>query len=121
ITGTSNGTLEVDTNAALCIGGTASSTNATCDSGATPTTATTFPTNYTNANITLQTASWFDPNWSYRTKFSIDHTKVQSTDQTDFPILLDVTDAKFEYVCFFFFKQKTAYDIVFTSSDGTTR
>jgi hypothetical protein len=53
IVGTSNGTLVVDGGAALCIGGTAAGTNATCDSGATPTSATTFPTNYTNGNITL--------------------------------------------------------------------
>ncbi len=57
IVGTSNGTLEVAASAGLCISGTASGTSATCDSGATPTTASTFPTNYTNGNITLSTTS----------------------------------------------------------------
>ncbi len=57
IVGTSNGTLLVDGGDALCISGTAAATNATCDSGATPTSASTFPTNYTNGNITLAATS----------------------------------------------------------------
>lgn len=57
ITGTTNGTLQVDAGAALCIGGTTSATNATCDSGATANLASTFPSNYTNGNITLSATS----------------------------------------------------------------
>lgn len=57
IAGTANGTFVMDAGTALCIGGTTAATNATCDSGATQTTVTTFPTNYTNGNITLSTTS----------------------------------------------------------------
>ncbi|MEK7588489.1 MAG: hypothetical protein AAB438_01590, partial [Patescibacteria group bacterium] len=57
IVGTANGTLEVASGAALCVSGANGATNATCDSSATPTTASTFPTNYTNGNITLGTTS----------------------------------------------------------------
>lgn len=58
IVGTANGTLVVDSGDGLCISGTAAGTTATCNSGATPTAASTFPTNYINANITLDPASY---------------------------------------------------------------
>ncbi|MEI6849452.1 MAG: choice-of-anchor tandem repeat GloVer-containing protein, partial [archaeon] len=57
IVGTANGTLVLDAGTALCISGTAAGTNLTCDSGAVPTTASTFPTNYINGNITFNITS----------------------------------------------------------------
>ncbi len=125
IVGTANGTLVIDGGAALCIGGTAASTTATCNSGTTPTSATVFPTNYTNANITMNVASgggWYNPAWGFRTKITIDESMVGASDSTDFPVLVSLTQARW----------KTtgnggnmalsgATDLLFTSSDGTTK
>ncbi|MBP6884285.1 MAG: DUF2341 domain-containing protein, partial [Candidatus Pacebacteria bacterium] len=125
ITGTANGTLVMDSDTALCIGGTTSSTSATCDSGATQTTATTFPTNYTTGNITMAagsaTSGWYNASWGYRTKITIDHTKVPST-QTDFPVLISKKDARFKTVANSgHMGNAGATDLVVTSSDGTTK
>ena len=43
VTPGTSGTLEIDANQTFCLGGTTSATNATCDSGATQTSASTFP------------------------------------------------------------------------------
>ena len=55
ITGTTNGTLQIDAGAALCLGENGA-TNATCNNSTTST-QTSFPTNYTNAHITLSPTS----------------------------------------------------------------
>lgn len=57
---------------------------------------------------------WYDANWAYRKIITTDHTKVPNTDQTDFPVLINRTDADFT-------KARTdGYDFVFSQSDGTT-
>lgn len=71
IAGTANGTLVIDGGAALCIGGRAAGTLATCDGGATPSTATTFPSNYTNGNITLASTSTVYYNYNANANFSV--------------------------------------------------
>ena len=126
ITGTANGTLLVGGGGTLCIGGTATGTNATCDSGATPTSATTFPTNYTNGNITMYSsataASWYNSSWGYRTKITIDYTKVSTTNHTDFPVLINTTNADWKYTSSGgHVGNSDGSDILFTSSDGTTK
>ncbi len=58
VTGTANGTFQVDAGAGFCVIGTIASTNATCNSAAGNTNiAAVFPANYTNANITLAATS----------------------------------------------------------------
>lgn len=125
ITGTANGTLVIDGSAALCIGGTAAATNATCNSGTTPTSATTFPTLYTNANITINAASnsgWYNTAWGYRTKITIDESKVGASDSTDFPVLVSLTQARWKTVANGGnMGNAGATDLLFTSSDGTTK
>lgn len=125
IVGTANGTLVIDGGAALCIGGTASSTNATCNSGATPTSATVFPTNYTNGNITMNVAGgsgWYNPSWGYRTKLTIDESKVGASDSSDFPVLVSLTDNRFRTTANGgHMGNAGATDMLFTSSDGTTK
>ena len=122
ITGTANGTLIVNVGASLCIGGTSTATTATCDSGATPTSATTFPTNYTNGNITLTGGGWYDSLWGYRNSLTIDYTKVQSADQTNFPVMINTTNANWKVVASGGHVGKSdGTDILFTSSDGTTK
>ncbi len=63
------------------------------------------------------TSGWYDSRWPYRTKITIDNTKV-SADLNNFPAL--VTGANFP--ADFFTKVKTSgQDLVFTSSDGITK
>jgi hypothetical protein len=126
ITGTANGTLIVAGGAALCIGGTSSATNATCDSGATPTSATTFPTNYTSGNISIYSASsagaWYSSSWGHRTAITIDHSKVITTNHTDFPVLINTTNPDWKHTGSGGHVGNTdGSDILFTSDDGTTK
>ena len=120
--GSGNGTLQIDSGSTLCLGGTTSATNATCDSGATQTSAITMPTfqTYTFAAGST-TAGWYNASWGYRTKITIDHTKVPST-QTDFPVLISKTDTRFKTVANGgHMGNAGATDLVITSSDGTTK
>lgn len=65
---------------------------------------------------------WYDTSWSYRKKITIDHAKVLNTDQTNFPVLINRTDTDWKdtanggHV-----GQSDGGDILFTSSDGTTK
>jgi len=67
-------------------------------------------------------ASWYDHDWDYRNAITIDHTKVSNTDQTDFPVLINSTNSDWRdtehggKVA-----QADGDDILFTSSDGTTK
>lgn len=60
--------------------------------------------------------TWYDTNYGYKKKITIDHTKV-SGDETDFPVLISVTDndlrdeANGGHV-----KNANGYDIIFTNS-----
>lgn len=61
-------------------------------------------------------AAWRDSAWAFRRKITIDHTKVVNTDQTNFPVLISLMDSDLKTNA-----QRSAYDIMFTSSDGTTK
>ena len=65
-------------------------------------------------------AWYFNPvtgncNWKYRKMITIDHTKV-SADQSSFPVLVSLTDTDLSAKA-----QSNGNDILFTSSDGTTK
>ena len=67
--------------------------------------------------FTISSAGWYNPSWSYRKAITIDHTKVFNTDQTNFPVLINLTsDAGLASHAL-----STGYDIFFTSSDGATK
>src|SRR5437867_11727809 len=61
---------------------------------------------------------WYDTNWAYRKKLSIDQTKVGATGapHSNFPVLVSRTDTDLQSKA-----QSTGNDILFTSSDGTTK
>jgi hypothetical protein len=63
-------------------------------------------------------AAWYAPDWDYRQQITIDHTKVANTDQTDFPVLIKITD---EDNPIFDNAQADGNDILFTGSDETTK
>jgi hypothetical protein len=72
---------------------------------------------YLNTNQgKVASAAWYDSDWKFRKKITIDHTKVDA-DLTDFPVLINYDeegDLK-QYA------KADASDILFTSSDGTTK
>jgi hypothetical protein len=57
-------------------------------------------------------AAWYSDSWGFRKKLVIDHTKV-SGDQTNFPILVSLTDIGLTKA------QSTGNDILFTDSTGS--
>jgi len=57
---------------------------------------------------------WYNPNWSYRKKITIDHNKVNS-DETNFPVLIDITDSDLAQKA-----RNDAYDIIFTTDHSTS-
>src|SRR5712691_1892417 len=61
---------------------------------------------------------WYDTNWAYRKKLSIDQTKVGAAGapHANFPVLVSQTDTDLQSKA-----QSTGNDILFTSSDGTTK
>ncbi len=62
--------------------------------------------------------SWYNSSWLYRKAITIDYTKVGSTGapHTNFPVLINRTDSDLQARA-----QADADDILFTSSDGTTK
>jgi len=58
---------------------------------------------------------WYNCGWGYRKNITIDHTKVPA-DQTNFPVLISFTDSNLSAQA-----QTSGYDILFTTSDGTTK
>ncbi len=61
--------------------------------------------------------SWYNSNWQYRKKFTTNSAKVSGTSHTDFPIaVVHPADSDFYSKC-----RSDGYDILFTSSDGTTK
>ena len=62
-------------------------------------------------------AAWYNNSWNYRQKIIIDHNKVPNTDQTDFPVLIKITDAN---NALFSKAKDDGSDIRFTSSNQTT-
>ncbi len=67
-------------------------------------------------NMGSTTSGWYDTEWLYRKKITIDNTKVDD-DLTDFPVLV-ATTADSDLVSY---AQSDGDDILFTSSDGTTK
>jgi hypothetical protein len=59
--------------------------------------------------------AWYDSGWNFRKKVTIDHTKVDA-DLTDFPILINETDADLQANA-----KADGSDILFTSFDGVTK
>ncbi|MCK5413627.1 MAG: DUF2341 domain-containing protein, partial [Candidatus Pacebacteria bacterium] len=60
--------------------------------------------------------------WNYRKQITIDNTKVPNTDQTNFPILINRTDADWKDTSNSGkVGQSDGGDILFTSSDGSTK
>ena len=60
--------------------------------------------------------------WNYRKQITIDNTKVPNTDQTNFPILINRTDADWKDTSNSGkVAQADGGDILFTSSDGSTK
>lgn len=60
---------------------------------------------------------WYNASWLYRKSITIDETKVSgSADHTSFPVLVDLTDSGLQANA-----QADGDDILFTSSDGTTK
>jgi len=63
------------------------------------------------------TYGWYHPNWSSRKIITIDKDKVANTDQTDFPVLINLTtDSELADKA-----QSNGEDIVFTNNDGTVQ
>jgi|GEM_PF-6070409 len=69
-------------------------------------------------NVIKADASWYNADWSYRKAITIDHTKVSgSSDLSNFPILVNLaSDSDLASHA-----QDDGDDILFTSSDGTTK
>jgi len=61
------------------------------------------------------TPAWYDNGWAYRKTVTIDYTKVGAA-LTDFPVLISTTDTNLRD-----YAQSDADDILFTSSNGTTK
>ena len=67
-------------------------------------------------NITAAHAAWYNSSWQYRKKLTIDYTKVGAT-LSNFPVLVSLTsDSDLAARA-----RSDGYDILFTSSDGTTK
>ena len=60
-------------------------------------------------------AAWYAETWLYRKKITIDHTKVKAK-LSNFPVLASTTDNLLST-----YAQSDGDDILFTSSDGTTK
>ncbi len=68
-------------------------------------------------------ACWYDPNWGFRMKITVDNAKVSgSTDLSYFPVLINTTDLDWrDIINLGNVAQADGGDILFTSSDGTTK
>jgi hypothetical protein len=80
---------------------------------------------FTAAASTATAQSWYDTDWSHRKKITIDNTKVStvdSTNLTNFPVLINRTDADWKDAANSGrVAQSDGGDILFTSSNGTTK
>ena len=71
---------------------------------------------------TPPTVAWYDTAWSYRTKLTIDRTKVANSDQTDFPVLIRSTNTAWKSAAHNgHVALDTGYDILFVADDGVTK
>ena len=60
-------------------------------------------------------AAWYDTNWQFRKSIIIDRTQVIGT-QTDFPVLISITDADLAAAA-----RADGFDILFTDDDGAAK
>ena len=60
-------------------------------------------------------ADWYDTNWQFRKSIIIDGTQVVGT-QTDFPVLISITDADLAAAA-----RADGFDILFTDDDGAAK
>ncbi|GLZ30123.1 hypothetical protein Lesp02_23130 [Lentzea sp. NBRC 105346] len=74
-----------------------------------------FESNTAQGGSSGSEVSWYDATWLYRKVLTIDHTKVTGT-HTNFPVLVSITDPDLAS-----YAQADSDDILFTSSDGTTK
>src|SRR5687767_10940505 len=63
-----------------------------------------------------QTPTWYNGGWMYRKAITIDYTKVSAGPHTSFPVLISRADADLQVRA-----QADGDDILFTSSDGSTK
>ena len=64
--------------------------------------------------------NWYNQQWTYRRLITVDHAKVSNSDQTDFPILVSITNADFKSVANSGkVAQDDGGDILFTDNSGT--
>src|SRR3989337_1053519 len=66
--------------------------------------------------VTVQGQTWYNSAWLYRKAITIDYTKVGAGPHTNFPVLINITDANLQTGA-----QADFDDILFTSSDGITK
>ncbi|MDZ4810982.1 MAG: DUF2341 domain-containing protein, partial [Bacteroidota bacterium] len=64
----------------------------------------------------VQGQSWYNNSWLYRRAITIDNTKVGSGPHTNFPMLVNTVDTNLQKRAL-----STGNDILFTSSNGTTK
>ncbi len=66
--------------------------------------------------------AWYNASWAYRTKLTIDRAKVPNTNQPDFPVLINRTDANWKDTANAGNVGKAnGGDLLFTSTDGVTK
>jgi hypothetical protein len=75
-----------------------------------------FSTKMFTPTKTLASAGWYNPSWGYRKEITVDHTKVPNTDQSNFPVLINLTDSDLQAHAL-----SNGYDILFTDSTGTNK
>lgn len=66
----------------------------------------------------LPSSSWYDAGWRYRQQITIDATKVANTDQSDFPVYIDLQDMD---AAFFAGTKSDGSDIIAVSEDNNTK
>ncbi|MEO2201530.1 MAG: DUF2341 domain-containing protein, partial [Nitrosopumilus sp.] len=60
--------------------------------------------------------TWYDTSWEHRNKITVSLNTVISSDLSDFPVLISLTNSDFTQT-----NNSDGIDIVFTTSDGTTQ
>ena len=74
-------------------------------------------TTVTKSNLIQVTTSWYNCNWLYRKLITIDHIKVQTADQANFPVLINMSlDSDLQAHA-----RTDGFDILFTDSTGTAK
>jgi len=64
----------------------------------------------------LTAQSWYNNGWNNRKQLTIDFTKVSGSTNTNFPVVINITDTNLKSHA-----RPDGYDILFTSADGITK